>query len=208
MRFSIVCACNNTETLSNNLLRSPNIKEHDLHIVIGHTKPCVAYNEAVKKCSEDVIIFVHQDVYLPESFFGDLTIAIEKLGSTDWGVLGVAGRLGEIYSYNVLDRGKLLRSSDMKPAVVETLDELLLVMKRKTCEQITFDENIPNHHLFGTDICLQTSHHFMVNFVVDAYCEHNSTLVTLPPDYSVAEEYIKKKWRFILPIHTTCSIIE
>lgn len=208
MRFSIVCACNSTTTLLDNLRRSPNIKEHDLHIVMGHTKPCVAYNEAVKKCTEDIIIFVHQDVYLPESFFGDLEYSIHKLGDDNWGVLGVAGRFGSIYSYNVLDRGNLLRSKDKKPSIVDTLDELLLVMKKSTCEKITFDENIPNHHLFGADICLQSNQHIMWNYVIDAYCEHNSTLVSLPPDYSIAEEYIKKKWRFLLPIHTTCSIIE
>jgi hypothetical protein len=175
---------------------------------MGHTRPCVAYNEAVKKCVEDIIIFVHQDVYLPWDFFPNLTVSIGKLCYADWGVLGVAGVLGAMYSYNVLDRGYLLLSNDIKPMFVETLDELLLVMKKSTCEKITFDENIPNHHLFGADICLQTMQHMMRNYVVDAYCEHNSTLVSLPPEYSIAEEYMRKKWRFLLPIHTTCSIIE
>jgi hypothetical protein len=208
MKFSIVVAATNDDVLSANLLRSPYIGMHDLHIKRGYTKPCVAYNEAIKDCSQDVIIFVHQDVYLPESFFGELTISIGKLCYTNWGVLGVAGKFDGYLSANVLDRGHLLRTQDLKPSVVNTLDELLLVVHKSSFEQLKFDENIPNHHLFGTDICLQATKFFSNNYVIDAYCEHNSSLISLPPCYNITEQYIKNKWSDSLPIHTTCSIIE
>jgi hypothetical protein len=207
MKFSIVVAASNEATLWSNLLRSPNIWMHDLHIKTGFTKPCVAYNEAIKDCTQDIIIFVHQDVYLPESFFGDLTISIGKLCYANWGVLGVAGKYDEYLSANVLDRGNLLKTQDLKPSVIDTLDELLLVVKKSSFDKISFDENIPNHHLFGTDLCLQTINKFSNNYVIDAYCEHNSSLISLPPCYNVAEQYIKNKWSCFLPIHTTCSII-
>jgi hypothetical protein len=207
MRFSIVTACNNATVLINNLLKSPHIYEHDLHIKFGFKKPCEAYNEAIKNCKEDIIIFVHQDVYLPESFFGDLTIAIGKLFYANWGVLGVAGKQSEYFSANVLDRGRLLKTNDLKPSLVDTLDELLLVVKKSSFNKISFDENIPNHHLFGTDLCLQAIKRDYNNYVIDAYCEHNSLLLSLPDCYHVSEEYIKNKWELYLPIHTTCSII-
>ena len=194
MRFSIVVACSSATTLSDNLLKSFNIKEHDLHIKFGFKKPCVAYNEAIDKCTEDIIIFVHQDVYLPGSFFEDLIISIGKLCYANWGVLGVAGMLEDKYSYNVCDRGNLLRSNDLKPAFVETLDELILIVKKSSFDKIKFDEDIPNHHLFGTDLCLQAIKHGMRNYVIDAYCEHNSLLLNeLPEDYFITEEYIKNK---------------
>ena len=208
MRFSIVIACNDTKVMLDNLLRSPDICNHDLNIKQGFKKPCIAYNEAIKDCKEDIIIFVHQDVYLPETFFGDLTVAIGKLCYANWGVLGVAGKLDELFFANVLDRKRLLKTNEIKPVEVYTLDELLLVIKKEKFKQLQFDEDIPNHHLFGTDICLQAETLGLRNYVIDAYCEHNSSLVTLPKCYQISEKYIQRKWAHLLPIHTTCSIIE
>lgn len=207
MKFSIVSACNNIRVLCGNLLQSPYINSHDIHIKEGFTKPCIAYNEAINDCSEDIIIFIHQDVYLPESFFGDLTIAIGKLHYSNWGVLGVAGKYKDLLCANVLDRGHMLKTAEQRPTPIDTIDEMILIIKKSSFKKISFDENVPNHHLFGTDICLQASQAGYSNFVIDAYCEHNSLLMGLPDDYFVAEDYIRNKWSCFLPIHTTCSII-
>lgn len=209
MRFSIVCAVNKPRVCLENLIKSKGIYyEHDLQLKMGYDSVSKAYNDAIPKCTENVIIFVHQDVFLPHDFFPELIISIGKLCYSDWGVLGVAGMQQNHLSANVLDRSYLLRTHEMKPQQVDTLDELILIIKKDTFNHIKFDEKIPHHHLFGTDICLQARTRGMKNFVIDAFCHHNSSLVTLPPCYNESENYIRNKWPNELPIYTTCSTIE
>src|SRR5512136_1863309 len=120
MRFSIVCASNNREVLATNLLASPGIAGHDLHIQTGYSNVCRAYNAAMPKLVEDTVIFIHQDVYLPKTFFPQLTHALKGLKEQEWGVLGVAGRKGPVYAGNILDRGSIWGSPEGLPAEVDT----------------------------------------------------------------------------------------
>lgn len=211
MTYSIVCAANNQTVLSNNLLNSPNLDKHDLRIVWNADSVCAAYNSEVSKSNTwEILIFVHQDVFLPEPFFDQLDLSVESLSDVEWGVLGVAGRtsLGT-YSLNVLDRGGLLRTADTRPTEVQTLDELLLVVMRSSFDDgLLFDQRIPHHHLFGTDLCLQSTAMGKKNFVVDAFCHHNSSLKFLPANYAESEDYIRKKWYREPSIYSTCGEIK
>jgi len=207
-KYSIVVSSHNAEVLNNNLLKSPDIFNHDLHIKFGYTNVCKAYNEAINECSENIIIFVHHDVLLPDTFFNDLELSLNKLNNTNWGVLGSAGiRINGIASANVTDRGFLFRTIESKPTLVNTMDELILVVRKSSFPILKFDENIINNHLFGTDICLQARKQGMTNYIVDIHCFHNSSLVTIPANYYDTEKYIRKKWKCYLPIYTTCSNI-
>ena len=68
MTFSIVCCTHNLQILNDNLLRSPNIRDHQL--IISEYSKCITktYNESAYKADNEVIIFVHHDVYLPRIF--------------------------------------------------------------------------------------------------------------------------------------------
>jgi len=208
MKFTIVCATNDNEVLNKNLLASPCIISNDLILKLQYSSVSKAYNDAIREANQDVIIFVHQDVYLPITFHDQLNDSIKKLGNVDWGVLGVAGVKGSQIFANVLDRGNILKSYDERPTEVRTLDELILIIKKYSFNKIKFDEKIPHHHLFGADICLQANQCGMNNYVVDAYCHHNSSLKILPDNYFDSENYMRKKWLNQLPINTTCSRIE
>jgi len=61
-------------------------------------------------------------------------------------VLARAGR--------VVDRLRLLHEPATLPGVVETLDELLLVLPRAT--PLGFDPGL-GFHLYGADVCLQAA---------------------------------------------------
>lgn len=207
-RYSIITAVNKGDVLIENLLKSPDIFLHDIQIKYGYRNICYAYNEAVKESQEEILIFVHQDVLLPEYFFEDLLLSIAKLIYTDWGVLGVAGKThnGRL-SANVIDRGFLLKTNDLRPSLVQTIDELILIVKKSSFDKLVFDEDITNNHLFGTDLCLQAEQHGMKNFIIDIPCFHNSTLVSVPNNYYETEKYIREKWECYLPIFTTISDI-
>jgi hypothetical protein len=181
---------------------------NDLILKLEYSSVARAYNSSIKGAKEDIIIFVHQDVYLPITFHDQLSASIKNLGNIDWGVLGVAGVNGNQIFANVLDRGNILKSYDQRPTEVRILDELILVIKKYSFNKIRFDEKIPHHHLFGADICLQANQFGMKNYVIDAYCHHNSSLNGLTDNYIDSENYIREKWVNQLPIITTCSRIE
>ena len=197
--------------LYDNLLHSKDIMSHDLQVI--KSEDCnnnvkKAYNKSLKACKNDIVIFIHQDVVLHDDFFPSLDRAIDLLSDCPWAVLGVAGKtkMGTL-SANVIDRGYPLITKDFKPTAVQTLDELLLIVNRKLMPLLSFDENIPHHHLFGTDLCLQAKQLGKKSYVIDAPCSHNSSLKSLPPCYYESESYIRLKWAKYLPIHTTCSTI-
>ena len=79
MRYSIVCASVNEETLQSCLLASPDIDKHQVIVKRGYRSVCKAYNIATIECTEDLIIYVHEDVYLPEGFFNQLTESLKGL---------------------------------------------------------------------------------------------------------------------------------
>jgi hypothetical protein len=205
MTFSIVCCTHNLQILNENLLRSPNIKDHQL-IISEHSK-CITktYNESASKADNEIVIFVHHDVYLPEDFFKELKENLNEI-EDDWGVIGVAGKTinGNDAGF-VCDRGNIF-GEKKGPIEVQTLDELLLIKKK---DYIQFDEKIPSiHHLFGTDICLQYNELGKKNYAISAFCKHNSMYNNkIPESWYRSEEYIKKKWSKLLPIETTCKLI-
>jgi len=208
-KYSIVCASNNDDILHKHLLSSPDIQKHELIIMKNYTCVCKAYNEAKHTCP--IVIFVHQDVFLPETFFDQLDVTVHVLENKNWGILSPAGidfqknRAGYI-----CDRGNKWGKPEDLPRIMKTADELMLIIKKSTLDKISFDEKIPSHHLFGTDICLQAENIGLVNFGIHAYCHHTSSLPIaastkglLPESFKESTKYIKNKWDSKLPIPTS-----
>ena len=77
----------------------------------------------------------------------------------------------------VVDRGRMLRGGPELPALVATLDELLLVVRRDT--PLRFDPAL-EFHLYGADICLQARELGLAVVALAAPCHHNSRSVGLP----------------------------
>lgn len=214
MKFSIICCSHNEEILNNNLLRSANLDDHELLIYNDCSNVPRAYNEAHSDASSDFLMFVHHDVFLPEDFFIDLEKNIQLIQNENWGVLGPAGTTNRNkFAGKISDRGREWPGhgqstwhSRNNPTEVQTLDELLLVKRN---DDFRFDEKIPSsHHLFGSDICLQYAKKSYKNYSLPAYCEHNSGLgKVVPNDWYTSADYIKTKWKDMLPIHATCGVI-
>lgn len=205
MTFTLVCAANNEEVLSKNLLTSKIPIDWEVIIQRDCTNVCKAYNDAAKRAKGDILIFVHQDVFLPDNFEADLLWSLTALKGKDWGVLGVAGKKEDQYLGHILDRGSRWGTAEGLPAEVQTLDELLIIVRRNSFQ---FDEAIPTHHLFGADICLQALDAGKSVWAIDAFCHHNSTqTLELPEEFQLSVDYVKKKWQHRLPIHTTCCSI-
>jgi hypothetical protein len=218
MKYSIVVAVNDDDILNKNMCSSYGVLSQRLILLKGYNNVCKAYNKGMMLANSEIVIFAHQDVFLPETFFPQLDIALVTIPDKNWGVLGVAGVNGlkdfktvndnnhEInYVGYILNQNKVWGSPDNLPSPVNTLDELLIIIKKNS---FIFDEKIPNHHLFTTDLCLQAEEQGKKNYAILAFCHHNSKTNELPENYEESKNYIRNKWQHKLPIYTTCSIIK
>ena len=116
--FTIVVSVNNEEVLQKNLLLSPGLLSggrNQLVIRRHFTSASLSYNSAIDEAEHDIVIFVHQDVYLPDTWFADLKrclAVLEGMGA-NWGVLGcygsrkgAGGGLGRIYTRGLGPHGR------------------------------------------------------------------------------------------------------
>ena len=212
-KFTVAVAVNSQETLTNNLYRSPELLAGGNQILIkqNYKSASLAYNSALDEAQNDVVIFVHQDIYFPEGWFADLRTSLSYLEreGRNWGVLGsfgssrmVHGGVGRVYTTGLGLHGNRID----KPEPVDTLDEIVLVLRKSS--GLRFDPDFPHFHLYGTDICMSASLQGMTNYAIPGFCVHNTNqLLTLPPEFYDCYSHIKRKWRKYLPIYASCATI-
>jgi hypothetical protein len=93
----------------------------------------------------------------------------------------------------------LLGTKFSKPEPVVSVDELLIILRKSS--GIRFDETLPGHHLYGTDIVQTALSVGRSAYVICAPVIHNSRPVLyLPDEYFSAYDYEVWKWRDRLPI--------
>lgn len=211
-KLTIAVAVNDINVLRKNLFLSPRVlnSESDNQLIIkqNYSSASLAYNSAIEEAENDIIIFVHQDVYLPECWFSDLNQSISYLETRgiEWGVLGCCGSrkfakasVGQVYTNGVGIHGVAIS----QPEIVDTLDEIVLIIRRSS--GLRFDPTLPHFHLYGTDLCISAKSKGMACYAIPAFCIHNTNqILKLPREYWVCYQYIKKKWKNLLPIYTSC----
>ena len=111
--FTLVAAVNSRATLESNLLASPALAGPHVTEVLfkeGARSASSAYNEALDEAANDIVIFAHQDLYLPAHWLAQLAKAIDELDAAKvpWGVLGcfgsrhdVFGGVGRVYTHGL-----------------------------------------------------------------------------------------------------------
>lgn len=208
--FTFAVAVNSMEILRKNLYLSPGLQgDHKHQVLIKENYPSasLAYNSAIDEAENEIIIFIHQDIYLPETWFSDISRCLFYLEEKqiNWGVLGCYGsRKAEVGVGKVCDTHFGIHGRQIdKPESIETLDEIVLVIRKSS--GLRFDPSLPHFHLYGTDICLSAKDNGMANFAFQGLCVHNTNqLVNLPKEFYDCYRYIKKKWTKFLPITTSC----
>lgn len=211
--FSIAAAVNDQEILSSCLQRSPDILSGELALRTYENYPSAAraLNAGLAESSAAIVIFAHQDVYLPEGWLRRLISQINLLEQNDpnWAVIGLYGRrptgeeVGLVWSSGL---GRVVGQGGFPPTEAVTLDELVLIVRRDS--GLRFDEGIPGFHMYGTDIVMQGRAAGLLSFVVDAPAIHNSRPVrALTGAYADAYRYMQRKWRKNLPLSNLSSEI-
>jgi len=209
-KVTFVVAINNRDLLEANFLRSPCVRGRHVHEILvqqNFSSAAKAYNDAISKSRNDLIVFCHQDVIFPEAWLSRLENALDDLTVQDpaWGVLGCYGKTsdgdawGQVYSSGLGVIGTPVK----RPKAVQTLDELVLILRKSS--GLRFDERLPHFHLYGTDICLAAAKTGMKSYAMSAFCIHNTQLnLVLPKEFYECCKCVKRMWREYLPIQTTC----
>ncbi len=209
-QVTFVVAVNNYEILRNNLLASPCFQvPHQHHLLLQENFPSAAkaYNDAIEKSPNDLMIFCHQDVFLPQAWLSQVQRALDHLESDDpsWGVLGCSGitvdqhMWGHVYSSGL----GVIGERSLKPVPIQTLDEIVLIFRKSS--GLRFDETLPHFHLYGADICLRAAELGKRSYGISAFCVHNTDLnLVLPKEFYECCRHLKRRWRHRLPIQTTC----
>jgi len=210
--ITFVVAVNKTDVLERNFLASPCLRRPHPHQILlqeSFSSAALAYNDAIEKSVNDLIVFCHQDMFFPGPWISQLQQSCEELATKDpkWGVLGCSGitrerqMRGHVYS-----SGLGIVGNTSEPGEVQTLDEIVLVLRKSS--GLRFDEGLPHYHFYGTDICLRAAEQGMKSYAISAFCLHNTYQnYNLPSEFYECCEHIRKVWRKSLPVQTTCITI-
>jgi SAM-dependent methyltransferase len=211
--LTFVACVNDDAQLETNLLSSPCLRAPSPHQVLLFRDRATAadgLNAGIAQAVNDLVVLVHQDVYLPEGWPARLVGQWQQAGAQG-GMVGVAGVFGLTSELGergrrgrVVDREHLLASDARLPADVDVVDELVMVVARETT--LRFDPSLA-WHLYGLDLCLTARAQDQRVVVLDALCYHNSQTEVTPPEYQLSEDLIARKWPERLPIRALCSVI-
>jgi len=209
-KITFIAAVNDRDVSQNNLLASPCFRKphgHQIIIQEGFNSAAKAYNDAIDRSQNELMIFVHQDIILPEQWLNQVENALQYLAEQDptWGVLGCYGKTqtqggrGWVYQSGP----GMIGAPFEHPSPVQTLDEIVLILRRSS--QLHFDEGLPHFHLYGTDICLRAKQAGRTSYAIPAFCIHNSSQgFVLPKEFYECYWRVRRAWSSELPIQASC----
>lgn len=178
-RLTFVACVDRPDVARACLLASPCLRPeagHQLILATGMPDAGAGFRWAQDLGRHDWIVLVHQDVFLPpgwdETMVQSLARAQQRWPSA--AVVGVYGVTADgAHAGHVYDRDRWLGKPFTEARKVRSLDELLLVVRRRCGLEV---ESSLGWHLYGTDLCLQAEAMGLDAVVVDAACEHRSSL--------------------------------
>lgn len=208
-RLAVVVACNNEGILNANLRRSPIIAEGrvPLHVEWHAPSAAVAYNRGLEATDSELVIFAHQDVFLPRGWEVLLRRRIAALERRDpnWALVGSFGIGLDGAGYGpvwVSSIGYIDGRVRPEPVPVQGFDEHLIVMRRRG--GLKFDEDMPSFHLFGTDIVQAARKAGLGAYAVALPLVHNDRYKDqFGSDFVAAYRFMQRKWRSELPLRTS-----
>ena len=165
-----------------------------------------ALNHAVRQARHDVVVLVHQDVFLHD--LDRLAAAAAFLDDPRWGILGAHGVAADRREVGRLrDRVILIGDSAVTPAPVDTLDEVLVVARREDllAEPLSEEPELA-WHAYAVEYALRVRARGRLAGAVDTAVTHNS-LTTNLARLDEAHRHVGDRYPALQPIHTTCGTV-
>lgn len=191
--ISIVCATNNKKILEEQLeksLKKQSYKDYEL-IIIDTNKnkfksAADALNSCIDKVSGEYILFTHHDVIMRNNDdLENIAKNIKKLG--DFGIAGVIGR--DIYGNFVgnITNGepevKVSNENIKNPHEVQTLDEVIFIIKKENFIKYPLDISNKTWHLYAVEYCLKMEQLNKKIFVIPSEIYHKSAGASMNKSY-------------------------
>jgi len=173
----------------------------------AHTSAGAALNHAVRQASHDVVVLVHQDVYLHD--LDRLAACAAALEDERWGILGANGVTADHTSVGRLrDRVILIGESAPDPVPVDTLDEVLLIARRDDLlrEPLSEEPELA-WHAYAVEYSLRVRAAGRLAGAVDTAITHNSMSTNLAR-LDEAHRHVGDLYPALVPIHTTCGTVD
>jgi hypothetical protein len=212
-KYLFICPVTEPDTYNQILLKSNDLHSSKVIKLEGITRATTGFNSILAEYENDynVIIFLHQDVYLPENWLSRLDAAIDEISTHGrWGAIGVAGakpngKLSCSLWMSALDM--LLDCRDDNIEEVCALDEVLIAIN--TDENVRFDKDLPGFHLFGTSIVQDLADRGLKSYSINnPIIHHDKVKGQLDKSYDKAYFYLRKKYKHKLPIFNTVLPIQ
>ena len=203
----LVCLCNNTTVLDANLRLSPDVVSGrlPLHLEMNPETAAKGLNRGIEATTDaDIIVCVHQDVYLPPGWADMLHARIAEVAAQDpnWALIGAFGvdlqsmGWGPVWSTSL---GAIVGQVPAAPVAVQSYDELLIVLRRDA--GLRFDDKMPGFHLYGTDIVQTARKAGRGAWAVPLPLIHNDGYhEALDSSFDAAYHHMRRKWRADLPL--------
>jgi glycosyltransferase involved in cell wall biosynthesis len=220
--ITFVVATHNEETFNKDIGTSKIYLDNKYKFIIqkGFTNIREAYNNALPLVTTPYVCFLHHDVWMPPEFEEQLIFSLNEINRLDpnHGVLGSAG--AKYYNGDTLYLGSLFWANhiwghvNLAPykqfGIVDTLDELMLIMKTQDCQK--FKEQLILNHFYGSEQCLAMSFLGKKNYALPLFCSHSSLPNNRPEkeneELLQCANYFKTLYPQLVPFSTTCMKVE
>jgi hypothetical protein len=166
-----------------------------------------ALNHAVRQASHEVVVMVHQDVYLHD--VDRLAACSRALEDDRWGVLGANGVTADRTSVGRLrDRVILIGQTAPAPVPVDTLDEVLVMARREDLlrEPLSEEPELA-WHAYAVEYALRVRASGRLAGAVDTAITHNSMSTNLAR-LDDAHRHVGDLYPKLVPIRTTCGTVD
>lgn len=166
-----------------------------------------ALNHGARLARNEVVAFVHQDVYL-HSLAALESAAQYLVDLPDIGVLGAVGvdRRGRVIG-RIRDRVLALGERAPRPRGVETMDEVLFMVRRdRVLSEPLADQARLGWHAYAVEYSARMRSTGLRAAVVDIPLTHNS-LTTNLLHLDLAHRWVGDTYPRLLPLRTTCGTI-
>lgn len=180
----------------------------------NYTSAAQALNDGAKKSTGDILIFMHQDIYLwGENSISDCVEYIEsRVENIIVGFAGIASHNNQsCFDVKMGDTEEIWAfKTNGVPVDATTLDECFLAMKKEVWEKLKFDEQTcDNWHFYGAEICLHNKLEGGINIILPSkICHYSFGVPSGKNFYRSAKKLAKKYKRDFKYIHTTCIDIK
>lgn len=165
-------------------------------------------NKLMKRCTGRYLILCHQDILLLEDGASELIECLEGLDKTapHWAVAGNAGVDENLKTHLVIsDKHGNGRTEGFLPAIVSSLDENFLVLRRDAL--LGFSRDLSGFHMYGTDLCVQAALRGYSAHVINFHLRHLGFGGYSQVFFTCADEF-EQKYSHVFKrrlIKTTCT---